>query len=394
VTVGSTATQARPVSDGKRVRWTLERAYRESQARVRLDWLRFTVPVGGVFTLEDMRTFRPDVCASTDQQGRDVIRGARAVALDVDHMGAMGMCKALAVRVAAMLGDGFEPGIVEDRGMDYYTVRCPILHRGERIGYALAGGKQQAQRSTLHVSLEGQGMLHVSHAKYPAIKRFIDEACGHITRVDLACDVFEGDNVEDVSAAWLAGDFDVRGKRPKQRHDGGWDSGSERTYYVGSRATGKLFRAYEKGDQLFGAEANDPWVRYEVEFRRENRVIETDVLIKPADFFAGSYEFCRKVLDRLGEAHEPQRTKTGADVAQATEQARVQATLKWVRQIAGPAIAAVWNHGGDLIAEIVEKKTAQLPRKLVGICSTKLGLLFEQAAGALAPVPAPSLTGA
>lgn len=388
------ATQARPVTDGKRVRWTLERAYRESQARVRLDWLRFTIPVSGVFTLDDMREFSPTVCSGTDQHGRDVIRETRAAAVDVDNLGALGMCKALAVRVAVMLGDGFEPGIAEDRGMDYYTVRCPILYRGERVGYALAGGKQQAQQSTLHVSLEGQGMLHVSHAKYPALKRFIDEAHGHITRVDLACDVFEGDNVEDVSAAYMSGEFDVRGKRPNQSHAGGWDMGHARTYYVGSRATGKLFRAYEKGDQLFGPEANDPWVRYEIEFRRENRVLTTEMLTNPADFFAGAYEFCRKVLDRLGESHEAQRTKTGADVAAVTEQARVQATLKWVRQIAGPAIAAVWNHGGELIAEIVEKKTNQLPRKLVGICASRLGVLFEQAAGALAPDPAPSLTGA
>lgn len=387
-------TQARPLSDGKTVRWTLERYYRESQARVRLDWLRFTVPVSGFFTLDELSAFEAQALAKTDQHGRDVMRECRAADVDSEYMGALSMARVLAVRVAAVLGEGFDAGSAEGRGMDYYTVRCPILYRGERVGYAMAGGKQQAQQSTLHVSLEGQGCLHVSHANYPAVRAFIDKARGWITRVDLACDVFEGDSIESVSSAYLGGEFDVRGKRPKQSHAGGWDMGESRTYYVGSRSTGKLFRAYEKGDEQFGADANDPWIRYEVEFRRENRVIETEILTSPADFFSGAYPFCAALLDRLGESHVPQRTKTGADVVALTELAKVQGTLKWLRQIAGPAIAAVWNHGGELIAEVVEKKSAQMPRRLAGICHTRLSSLFEQAAGALAPDPVPFAIGA
>ena len=46
--------EARPVMHGGQVKWTLEQIEQTNQGRVRLDWLRFTVPLDAVAKVGSM----------------------------------------------------------------------------------------------------------------------------------------------------------------------------------------------------------------------------------------------------------------------------------------------------------------------------------------------------
>lgn len=60
-----------------------------------------------------------------------------------------------------------------------------------------------------------------------------------------------------------------------------------RTFYVGTRDSGKLCRVYEKGRQL--GDRNSKWVRIEVELHSTNREIPLEILLGCGDYLAGAY---------------------------------------------------------------------------------------------------------
>ena len=226
------------------------------------------------------------------------------------------------------------------------------------------------------------------------IAQWIDQLGGWITRTDLALDVWQGLDVTEVREAWIAGEFDVRGKRPGQKEHGSWTSGHSRTFEVGNRGTGKLMRAYEKGDELFGHEANDPWVRLEVELRNSHRIVETDVIRRPADYFAGAYPYCASFLARLDLDVSAQRIPTHAEVKDKTAQAAVTRVVRWITNTAAPALSAVWNLGGDMVAEVIEKNQHRQARRLAGFSPADIQAAFHQVARAIAPPAAPFAIGA
>ena len=279
--------------------------------------------------------------------------------------------------------------------MDYYRARCPVIYQGERVGWVLAGGRVSAQANTVHVNLEGTATLFIRSETWSHLAEELDEHGGWVTRADIAVDVFKGDCVDDVRIAYLAGEFDVRGKRPGCDQRGAWPLEHDRTFYVGSRGTGKLFRAYEKGDQLFGHEAGDGWIRYEVELRRTGgRVIENDVLRRPADFFAGCYSFCDQLIERVAGAHG--RESTYFDRARdVTDEARAEASVKWARDFAMPTICAIAAFGGDLLDRLFASESWRVPRKLTRMyASGELADQFGKVAARLAPSSAPCAFGA
>lgn len=385
---------ARPVLDGSRVKWTLEQIERTNHQRVRVDWLRFTLPLEAVAQQERSLSHLTagDLVV---QAGWDHVEKAARLSdgpYTVAHMVATAGARAL----VGMLRCGLSVGHTEDKGMDFYAVRVALMHEGAVVGYVLAGSKDAKQAATVHFNLFGQAFLVIPMDRMEVIRSMVAHAKGWITRTDLAVDVWSGHSVEDVQAAYLAGEFDVRGKRPGQQNAGSWALGHSRTFSVGSRGTGKMLRAYEKGDEQFGSrEASaqhgaSEWVRYEVELRNNHRVIDLDVLTRPADFFAGAYSFCAALLDGLDVQANAQAIKTDPEVADATALAAVDRVAKWIDGTAGAAIAAVFEMGGDLLAQVVDRNRHRVARRLKGFTPTAVRQAFEQVAERMTPALAPS----
>lgn len=398
----------RAVLQGNKVKFTLEAIEQANPNRVRVDWLRFTVPVDSF-----MVSFAPEFSAF-DLEARNFEAAARdegvwraqdaspelaSMAVQITtgdgvvSRSAQSVAKQAAAELVERIGV-FSIGEPEASGMDFYAARCAVVFEGATVGYVLAGGKSDSQRHTVHVNLFGSACLHFAPVHLERIAQWVDQLGGWITRADLALDVWQGLDVTEVRQAWIDGDFDVRGKRPGQKEHGSWTSGHSRTFEVGNRSTGKLMRAYEKGDELFGHEANDPWVRLEVELRNSHRIVETDVIRRPADYFAGAYPYCAAFLARLDLDVSAQRIPTHAEVKDKTAQAAVTRVVRWITNTAAPALAAVWNLGGDLVAEVIEKNQHRQARRLAGFSPADIQAAFHQVARAIAPPAAPFAFGA
>jgi phage replication initiation protein len=196
-------------------------------------------------------------------------------------------------------------GAFEDRGRG--------LHGWERSFASVNGGVALAvggQRSTGFLSLPGEGCALVED--WDALAMFLrDGLAARITRADAAHDDFKGTHsVDDAAQAYLEGRFKLRGRQPKHDTKGDWlnPCGEGRTLYVGSRESGKLYRGYEKGKQL--GDRLSPWVRHEVEFHNEGRVIPWDIVWNPGKYLAGAYPYLSWVSEQSTRIDTIQKTAT------------------------------------------------------------------------------------
>lgn len=408
----SSSSIAKAVISGNKIKFTLEQVEQLNTQLVRVDWLRFTIPVDSL-----LPRVSPEWCGDLEKvvslSATDLtwteFRGLVPQRLAVETLKVCDSEYYLTPRALAFLGAFELTGVLkgdhgmslfpinvapEVSGMDYYAARQPVMYEGSVVGYVLAGGKQQSQAGTVHFNLFGSACLHLGPKQLAALADWIDSMGGWITRCDLSLDVWQGLDLTSVQQAWRDGCFDVRGKRPSQREHGSWSSGHSRTFEVGSRGTGKLMRAYEKGDELFGHEANDPWVRLEVEFRNSHRIIDIDVLRRPADFFAGAYPYCADFLRDLNLGAEVCHIPTHAEVKDKTAEAAVTRVVRWITNTAAPALSAVWNLGGDMVAEVIEKNQHRQARRLAGFSPADIQAAFHQVARAIAPPAAPFAFGA
>ncbi|MDP1340470.1 replication initiation factor domain-containing protein, partial [Klebsiella variicola] len=72
------------------------------------------------------------------------------------------------------------------------------------------------------------------------------------------------------------------------------------TGYVGSRASGKFYRGYEKGKQQ--GDSASLWFRHEVELRSVNREIPLHVLTDPDRYFCGFYPYLAEVYQLVAKS--------------------------------------------------------------------------------------------
>jgi phage replication initiation protein len=167
---------------------------------------------------------------------------------------------------------------------------------GEGVAVIAWGG--ESQRGRVFFSLMGQGCSLVRD--WAALQAWLERHQAALKRADVAYDDHQG---KLVSIEWAVeqykGDgFNAGGRRPRSECFGDWLDGDAstkgRTLGIGSRASGKYARCYEKGKQL-----GDPasrWTRIEVEWRAQDRHIPYDILTKPGQYLAGAYP-CLAVLD-------------------------------------------------------------------------------------------------
>jgi len=381
---------ATPLSDGRRIRWTLEQVFQKDQCAVRLDWLRFTVSLDAITGGLQLGAIPYELLEELGASQRDLVRDARGVGTAA--LGAIWAAREGARKLVELIGV-LEVGAVEGKPMDYYSARCAFVFEGATVGYCLAGGNQSSQASTVHFNLHGAACLQLSQAQWDKVASFVETSGGRITRVDLACDIFTGLDIKSLPDAYLSGAFDVRGKRPSQMEHGSWTSGHSRTFQVGQRETGKCCRVYEKGHQLFGPESNDPWVRVEVEIRNSSRVVSIDTLRRPADFFAGAYPYCENVLQMVAQAFEASRIPTHRLVAERVAHAAVASSVRWVARVAAPSVRAVLRFGAEALDEIALPDDGRMPGRLRGFSHARLAHGFEQVARVLVQVRVPSQFG-
>jgi len=161
------------------------------------------------------------------------------------------------------------------------------------VGFFCYGGNND----TICISITGSGCQSIGQDGFTMIKEFIEELKGHITRVDLTHDCLNGEVSLDCVRAWYeAGMFrsSSRGKYPNAQIIDDMGSGKGSSFYVGSRESGKYFRAYEKGKQL--GDKNSKWVRLELEILNKKRAIPYEILDKVGEYLSGGYR-CLEFLN-------------------------------------------------------------------------------------------------
>lgn len=181
-----------------------------------------------------------------------------------------------------VVGRAFAPAVDRKRGFHGYKNSFSL---GETNAIFAYGGNNE----TALVSFPGESCSQIP--EWLTLIQFLHDQLGaRITRLDCAVDDFEGcHTVDETVDKYRSGLLNAGGRKPKAKQSGNWiePDGSGRTFYVGSRRNGKLYRAYEKGMQL-GIPWH-PWVRHEVEWHNRDREIPWQAVLEPGKYVAGAY---------------------------------------------------------------------------------------------------------
>lgn len=186
-------------------------------------------------------------------------------------------------------------GVVSQRaaGLNFYQETWVL---GMDWGFVSIGG----QNETVLVQVTGSGCLRAKPGWEKRLHFFlVGLQTARITRVDLAADLFDGSySPEQARADYLDGGYSLTARRPRCEMKGDWLGETDprgRTFYVGSRLSGKLSRVYQKGLQLGRGFLGDrfeelaAWTRIECEWHNQAREIPLDVLLEPGKYLAGAY---------------------------------------------------------------------------------------------------------
>lgn len=244
-------------------------------------------------------------------------------------------------------------GILAERptGANFYR-RSFVL--GEGCGMVCYGG----QRHTVLVMLSGAGCAAAKPGWEQRLHDWLEghrNQCARITRIDLAHDVFGGEqigpttdgthigySVDAANADFDAGLFSAGGRMPDCEHRGNWKrpNGKGRTFYVGHRANGKFARIYEKGREL--GDKSSEWTRIEVELKSVDRIIPFDVLLKAGEYLAATYPAFAWISEHQERIFtEQKKAEVTYDSMMAWLKRQCGAALNVARAIEGSAEAAL-----------------------------------------------------
>lgn len=378
------------VLDGSEIKVRLEAERKATGCSVHVDWLRFTAPLrtsrfpsedvifptAKEWALEhaDMR-FVEDGKIVEYQAPKGRIRSMLRALRDIPDadFAAAAQAQEMAHDVAEILGEGFVVSPELRKGHDFYKSRFSIERNGAEVGWVGFGAssespRQKAQAFTLHVNLYGAACTFAQTRWRHVMADYIDEIQAKITRTDLALDFFDGmpRGVRGVHDDWHAGLMDHKGKRPKPNTVGPWvEGGRGLSFYFGSKEAGKQTNVYEKGVQLFGEKDATDWERVELRYGNKLRVLPSDILRRPDDFFAGAsdwhlvqlHQFTKQLQSAQSisctksepsELLVPEGTENPEQVLAAmTVQAEVTRVVRWLRDTAGPSLTWAFNTLGD-----------------------------------------------
>lgn len=388
------------VLDGDTVKQRLQAERMATRSVVHVDWLRFTVarrcaPAPHVDNLFPL----PDPGSNVWDEKTRVQRLHYLISKteNCDTTAALQAWE-LAQSVCERLGPDFSVLPEALKGHDFYKFRWSIQREGVEVGWvgyqASSNNKRQtAQNNTIHCNLYGAACTFAQFGWAPKVAELIDQHHGDITRADLALDFFDGlpGGFDKVLQDYKSGACDHYGKRLKCNMVGDWVNGHERSFYLGNKESGKQTNVYEKGDQLYGVEAGSKWHRVELRYGNKLRVLPSDILRRPADFFAGASDWHTGLLLQADTIPEPQRVKCNGRLKSESVEAEVTRNLRWAMNVAAPTIAAAFHHLGDDFLKLVTGK--QLPGRLQRFSPSELAAAFGRAtdrftnAGEVAALP-------
>lgn len=373
------------VLDGNEVKLRLQAERDASGSVVHVDWVRFTtIRRNAPFTHVD-RVF--PLSTSIWDEGYRMQRITEVLKSIPDpDFDASAQALELAERVCGILGSDFTVAPELRKGHDFYKHRWSIERHGSEVGWVgfLSSGdspRQQAQARTIHVNLYGAACTFADGGWNLRLADLIDETRADVTRCDLALDFFDGmsGGMDRVLADYKAGLTDVAGRRLKCNMVGDWANGSARSFYIGSKEAGKQTNLYEKGDQLFGVDADSPWMRAELRYGNKLRELPSDMLRRPADFFAGASDWHAALLREAAAECHPEPVRTNGRLALETVRAEVVRNLRWAIETAAPTIAAAFQFLGDEFLELCTNK--KLPGRLRKFSRDELRAAFPDVMG-------------
>ena len=192
--------------------------------------------------------------------------------------------RAFASHTYMLAGLGIDVG-VERGNKNFYLKSWDLIDKnGHSCGFLATGGNND----TIQIYINGDGCAVIRD--WREFHKRCKELDVRITRIDLAHDDYKGKhNIKTAVAMFKAGKFASGGRMPKCSQAGNWimEDGLGKTFYVGSRKSGKLLRVYDKGKEQGDPKSN--WVRWEVELKRDKIDIPLEAIIFPTRYFTGSY---------------------------------------------------------------------------------------------------------
>lgn len=387
-------TKASLVLDGAEVKLRLMAERTATKTPVHVDWVRFTALCRNQPILALHRLFPANVNVWDEEYRAHQLQRELDKQEDPDfHPSAQAL--ALAERTAEALGPDFSVNPVIGKGHDFYKFRWIIQRNDAECGWVgfLSSGdspRQEAQSKTLHVNIFGAACTFAATGWNLRIADLVDDVQAVLTRADLALDFFDGypGGIESVFDGYRAGACDVGGRRLKSSCLGDWANGNSRSFYFGSRESGKITNCYEKGDQLFGAGVSH-WFRAELRYGNKLRVLPSDLLRRPADFFAGASDWHAHALTLADTVVCAEKVTTIPRLALDTVEAECYKNVMWALNTAAPTMAALFKHLGDEFLEFVTNK--KLPGRLRKFSPSELGTAFSSAVGRISqPESAPA----
>lgn len=373
------------VLDGDQVKLRLMAERTEAKTPVHVDWVRFTTLLRNApLVSADLLFPKTDNIWDPANRQADLAKVLGDIP-DPDFSASV-QAYDLAQQACEALGESYTVNPEIRKGHDFYRCRWSIERNGCEVGWVgfLASGdspRQQAQASTLHCNLYGAACTFADHGWNLRLADLIEQHDGKLTRADLALDFFDGlsggRDMESIRQDYMAGLMDSGGKRLKCSQAGDWCNGAERSFYLGSREAGKQTNVYEKGDQLYGAEAGSPWVRIELRYGNKLRFLPVDMLRRPAEFFAGASEWHASMLREADTCVAPAQVKTTPRLALQTVEAEVARNVRWALSVAAPTITAAFQNLGDEFLQLCTNH--KLPGRLQRFSHSELKRVFRQA---------------
>ena len=245
----------------------------------------------------------------------------------------MALCQAaiaeFSTTLARIFGKKYSTVSQNQNGANFYKYS---FNFGENYGKICIGGQRDSVLIMLNgtgCSLAPQGWEHYMHQFLTTIAKK-----PKITRIDLAHDDLHGEYLDVHVLDQLESDdlFHCGGAPHSVRHDGEWKHGDPNdmglTLNIGKRNSGKYARFYEKGKQLGDKDGKySKWVRAEVEYKANDRVIPFDVLKDPSAYFMGAYPVFADLFDyeRIDKM----------EIIQKTSEITLQHSFDWLKTQGG-----------------------------------------------------------
>lgn len=397
------------VLDGGEVKFRLEAERQASTNLIHVDWLRFTVFLRNVVpTFETLPDWLPNAASKWERYlagvsfdsaaYHDLSAPAQAIVIrstldgfekerhDPQFQGASSEAYDLAREVAGILGIEFSVNTVLKPGQDFYKYRFSIERNGFEcawVGFLAAGnGKAKgSQDKSIHVNIQGHACTFAQHGWREKMADCIELHKGRITRADLALDLFQGLGYDFklLLDDYKTGVFKVRGKSPACALAGDWGNDSARSIYIGSRVSGKITNIYEKGDALFGVKALSPWVRAELRYGDQLRVLPADILRNPDTYFSGASDWHEALLLAAGSTAQAIPIKCVPDLPQQTVGAEVHRNLVWLRDSAASTFRAALKYMDlSTLIHLLNPDSEKVPGRIGKFKSSELSSAYDR----------------